>query len=47
LSNGIDAGFCHGWDGKQFHIIHDISQQHYQWTISEAVKYSQVLLMIG
>ena len=37
LSTGIAAGWCHGWDGTQFHLTHDTSRQQYRWTISDAV----------
>jgi len=43
LSTDIAAGWCHGWGGTAFHLIHDTSWQQYRWTISEAVntfKYS-------
>jgi hypothetical protein len=27
LSTVIAAGWCHGWYGREFHLIHDTSQQ--------------------
>ena len=35
LSTSMAAGWCLGWDGT--HLFHDLSQQQYQWTISDAV----------
>ena len=37
LSTVIVAGWCHEWDGTEFHLIHDTSKQQYRWTISDAV----------
>ena len=37
VSTDIAAGWCHGWDGTQFHLILDTSRQQYRCTISETV----------
>ena len=37
LSTNIAAGWCHGRDGTEFHLVHDTGRQKHWWTISEAV----------
>ena len=41
LSTGIAAGWCIGWAGNAFRLIHDTNQQQYR------CKYRQVFLMMG
>ena len=31
LSINIAASWCHEWDGTEFHLIHDTTQQQYWW----------------